>query len=176
MLTPFFDIFLHLSAPLVLVIFYNPSLRKLVFHRSHCINFNTFSACFFDFISSVIFYKIFLTFGGHLGFHLASFVRKKHFRKYLQKKEPPTWKRVAIDMSGGSQRGRLACALLKQETTVRAQNVVRICFHRFVSPKNRKCCLNWLPLQMFQRNVRRNVMSRAHCWWSDTPLAKGLAN
>ena len=40
----------------------------------------------------------------------------------------------------------------------------------------RKCCLNYLPLQMIQKHVRRKgkgSMSRAHCWWSDTPLAKG---
>jgi hypothetical protein len=40
------------------VICYNFSIRKLVFHRSHGINFNTCCACFFDFISSVIFDKI----------------------------------------------------------------------------------------------------------------------
>ena len=39
-------------------------------------------------------------------------------------------------MSRGSQRGRLACALLKQETTVRAQNVIRIGFDCFFFPKN----------------------------------------
>ena len=32
-------------------------------------------------------------------------------------------------MSGGSQKGRLACALLKQETTARAQDAARIDFH-----------------------------------------------
>ena len=44
------------------MIFDNPSNRKLVFHRSHGITFNTFCACFFDFISSVIFDMIFSTF------------------------------------------------------------------------------------------------------------------
>ena len=120
-LTSFFDMFLHLFAPLALVICYNPSIRKLVFHRSHGINFNTFCACFFDFISSVVFDNVFLTFGGNLGLHLASFFRKKRFRKWLRKKRPHTSKRHPMNMSGGSQGGRLACALLKQETTVRAQ-------------------------------------------------------
>ena len=54
--------FLQLFAPLVFMIFDNPSNRKLVFHRSHGITFNTFCACFFDFISSVIFDMIFSTF------------------------------------------------------------------------------------------------------------------
>ena len=43
--TPFFDICVHLSAPLILVIVCNHSIRKLVFHRSNGINFNTFCAC-----------------------------------------------------------------------------------------------------------------------------------
>ena len=54
--------FSQFFAPLVFMIFDNPSNRKLVFHRSHGITFNTFCACFFDFISSVIFDMIFSTF------------------------------------------------------------------------------------------------------------------
>ncbi len=68
--TSFFYIFLHLSAPLFLVFFCNPSIRKLVFQRYIGINFNRFCACFFDFISSVVFDKIFSTFGGIWGFVL----------------------------------------------------------------------------------------------------------
>ncbi len=113
--------FLQLFAPLVLVIFYNPSIRKLVFHRSRGINFNTFCACFFYFISSVVFDNVFLSFGVNLGLHWASFFRKKRFRKWLRKKGPHTSKPNPMNMSGGSQRGRLACSLLKQETRVRAE-------------------------------------------------------
>ena len=54
-LSAFFDMVLQLFAPLVFMIFDNPSNRKLVFHRSRGITFNTFCFCFFDFISSVIF-------------------------------------------------------------------------------------------------------------------------
>ena len=54
-------------------------------------------------------------------------------------------------MSGGSQGRRLARALLEQETTVRAENVVRIRFH---CPRSGKLigngCLDWLQSQMFQ--------------------------
>ena len=57
-----FNMFSQLIAPLVFMIFDNPSNRKLVFHRSRSITFNRFCACFFDFISSVIFDMIFSTF------------------------------------------------------------------------------------------------------------------
>ncbi len=79
------------------------------------------------------FWQDFLNFWSHFGVHLAPFSRKKLFRKWLRKKRPHTWKLLTMNVSGGSQRGRLACALLKQETTVRAQNAVRICFHSFFS-------------------------------------------
>ena len=63
-----------------------------------------------------------------------------------------------IDMSGGCQRGRLVCALLKQGTTARAQSAVRMCFHYvFFQTNARQLCLNWLPSQMFQQIVRTNV-------------------
>ena len=60
--TPFFDICLYLSAPLVLVIFGNHSIRKRVSCKSEGIKFSTFSTCFVDFVSSVVFYQIFLDF------------------------------------------------------------------------------------------------------------------
>ena len=134
---------LQLFAPMVLVIFHNPSIRKLVFHRSRGINFNTFCACFFDFILSVIFDKVFSTFEAMLVSIWHHFSEKKMYRKWLRKKGPLTSKQQTMNMSRGSQRSRLACALLKQETTVRAQisnnaarahvlvleNAVLICFH-----------------------------------------------
>ena len=65
-----------------------------------------------------------------------------------------------MNMSAGSQRGFLACALLKQETTVRAQNAVRICVHCILTKKKRTCCFNQLPLQIFQANVRKSVKDK----------------
>ena len=50
--TQFFDIVLYLSAPLVLVIFDNPSMRKRVSCKSEGNKFSTFSAFFVDFVSS----------------------------------------------------------------------------------------------------------------------------
>ena len=81
--TSFFVMFSQLFAPLVLMIFDNPSNRKLVFHRSHGITFNTFCACFFDFISSVIFDMIFLTFEAILVFILRRKTRKNSSWKSL---------------------------------------------------------------------------------------------
>ena len=114
--------FLQLFAPLVFVILYNFSIRKLVFHRSRGINFNTFCGCFFDFISSVVFDNVFLTFRRNLGLHLASIFKKKRFRKWLRKKGPHTSKQHPMNMSGGSQGGRLACALFQKETIVSTRN------------------------------------------------------
>ena len=53
----FFDIFLYLSAPLVLVIFDNHSMRKRVSCKSKGIKFSTFSAFFVDFVSSSFFIR-----------------------------------------------------------------------------------------------------------------------
>ena len=165
--------FLQLFAPLVLVILYNPSIRKLVFHRSRGINFNTFCGCFFDFISSVVFDHVFLTFGGNLGLHLASIFKKKRFRKWLRKKGPHTSKQHPMNRSGGSQGGRLACALLKQETRVRAQVPGIVARTRFFG-----CFLKMLfqfvsISDLLKTSSRKfGKMSRAHSPWSDTPSAK----
>ena len=54
----------------------------------------------------------------------------------------------------------LACALLKQETIVRAQNVVRIRVHASGFEKLlENGCLSWLRLQMFQKK-RENEKGR----------------
>ena len=45
-------------------------------------------------------------------FSLAPFLRNKPFRNSFQKKGHPIWKWQTIPMSDGSQRRRLACALL----------------------------------------------------------------
>ena len=53
--TPFFYFCLYLSKPLVLVTFYNLSIRKRVSCKSRGVKFNTFSTCFVDFVSSSFF-------------------------------------------------------------------------------------------------------------------------
>ena len=85
--------FSQLFAPLVFMIFDNPSIRKLVFHRSHGSTFNRFCASFFDFISSVIFDMIFSTFEAILVSILSQKTIKNSSWKslvfWLRKKEPP---------------------------------------------------------------------------------------
>ena len=56
--TPCFDIFLYLSAPLVLVIFYNLSIRKRVSCNFKGLKFSTFSTCFVDFVPSSFFIRL----------------------------------------------------------------------------------------------------------------------
>ena len=107
------------------------------------------------------FYKMFLDCWDHSGCPFGIICQKKTFRKWLEEKVPAKMKTKHIDMHAGSQRNRLARALLKQKNkTVRAQKVVRICFHCFFQKFVRKCCLNWFPLQMFQQHVRRNVKNQ----------------
>lgn len=105
-----------------------------------------FSTFFVDVLACVVFSKIVLDFSCHWVPHLQSLFRKM-FRTWLQKKGPLTCKRNPIDMSGGSQRGRFACA-------VRAQNADRIRFYFFSN------CLEMLfesaSIANVSRNVRRN--------------------
>ena len=79
----------YLSAPLVLVICCNPSIRKHVFGKFEGIKFDTCSTCFVDLVPSLVFSEIFLDVWCHSGVHFALFFRKKQFRKSLQKKTLP---------------------------------------------------------------------------------------
>ena len=85
----FFDIFLYLSALLVLVIFDNPSMRKRVSCKSKGNKFSTFSAFFVDFVSSSFFIRFCDIFEAILGSIWHHFLEKKPFRKSLQKMGPP---------------------------------------------------------------------------------------
>ena len=65
-----------------------------------------------------------------------------------------------MPLPGGSLTAPLACALLKQETIVRARNVVRIRVHASGFEKLLgRGWLSWLRLQMFQRQFEK--MGRA---------------
>ena len=81
---------------------------------------------------------------------------KKPFRKSFQKKVPPCFKLVTMTVARGSLTAPLACALLKQETIVRAQNIVRI---RVLAAGFEKLlengCLSGLRLQMFQNKIEK---------------------
>ena len=84
------------------------------------------------------------------------------------KKCPARFKHLPIQMAGGSWRGRLACALLKQGATVRRHDALRICSHCFFQ-------FELASIAHAPNKIRRKWnwwVSTAHCWWSDTPLSK----
>merc|ERR1711966_497908 len=62
-----FNICLYLSAPLVLVIFDNTSIRKRVSCKSESLEFGTFPTCFVDFVSSSFFIRFCDLFDAILG-------------------------------------------------------------------------------------------------------------
>ena len=66
------DMFLYLSAPLVLVIFGNHSIRKRVSCKSKGVKFSLFSICF-DFWGSVFKHRFLLSSGTDFSWMLASF-------------------------------------------------------------------------------------------------------
>ena len=61
----------------------------------------------------VRFLSDFVSFLSHLGLHLAPFFRKNPSENRLTKRGPPTWKWGTMGGSRGSQRRRLACALIQ---------------------------------------------------------------
>ena len=63
-----------------------------------------------------------------------------------------------MTVARGSLTAPLACALLKQETIVRAQNVVRIRVHGSGFEKSlENGCLSWLRLHMFKKLKNEKV-------------------
>ena len=57
-----FGMFSYLSAPLVLVIFCNPSIRKHVFYKSDGSKIKAFSTCFVGFVPSLFVFRFSLIF------------------------------------------------------------------------------------------------------------------
>ena len=86
--TQFFDIFLYLPAPLVLVIFDNPSIRKRVSCKSKGVKFSTFSTCFVDFVSSSFFNRLCDLFEAIWGSIWHHFSEKNASENRLKKREP----------------------------------------------------------------------------------------
>ena len=153
--------------------------------------FNMFCWLRFKFV----FYRILWPFWSHLGLHLAPFFRKKPFRKSLQKKGASIWKRVTMGGSRGSQRGRLLLFFIKADAS-RARcldnnnNKVKLNSIQIELRSGWGLAEVWLELEFLlelasiakqiQNNSRNwkglrsmkmvNVnISKAHCWWSDTP-------
>ena len=74
----------------------------------------------------------------------------------FKKRVPPCLKQLTMAMARGSLTAPLACALLKQETIVRAQNVVRIRVHGSgFGNLFENCCLSWFRLQKFQKITQK---------------------
>ena len=86
----FFGICLYLSASLVLVIFGNISIRKGVSCKSEGIKFSTFSACFVEFVSSVVFIRLCYLFEVIRGSILHNFSERNCSGNRFKKVPPPT--------------------------------------------------------------------------------------
>ena len=148
-LTSCFDIFLYLSAPLVLVIFDNHSIRKRVSCKSKGIKSNTFSTYFVDFVSSSFFHRLgdFLKpFEAPLG----TIFEKKTIPKITSKTGAPPLEKVgAIPVSDGSQRRRLACALLNSNNSSSSNSCSN-------SNSSSSCCSNSCPNSCLSSNCCSN--------------------
>ena len=105
---------------------------------------------------------------------LFGIISQKNGSEKSFKKRPSTWKQRPIDMSGGSQRCRLTCALLKQDTTTRTQNAVRNCSHCTLPKKLGNAV--WIDFRCkYSPKVLeecKGSMSKAHYSWVGTPSAK----
>ena len=86
--THFFDIFLYLSTPLVLVFFDNSSIRKRVSCKSKSVKFITFSTCSDDFVSNSFFSRFCDFFDAIWGSIWHRFLRKNHSENRFKKRVP----------------------------------------------------------------------------------------
>ena len=87
--TLFFGMFSYLSAPLVLVFFCNPSIRKHVFCKSDGSKIRTFSMCFVGFVPSLFFSRFSLIFDAIRGSMLHYFSEKNRSGNHFKKRRPP---------------------------------------------------------------------------------------
>ena len=130
-----------------------------------------------------VFYQNVLHFLCHLRAHLAQFLRKNHSENRFKKRDPPTWKLHPIPVSDGSQRRRLACALLNSNNCPSSNCCSNSCpslrwLHFEIEKLLENGCLSWLLLQKFRKQFEKwkGLISKAHFWWSDTLVGQGPAN
>ena len=130
--------------------FASPSASNLT-HFQHVLS-TSFQVSFF-----IRFSQIF----NDLGTHSAPICKNKPFRKSFQKQGPPNMKSASFCRVRDSQRRRLACALLEQETIARARNVVRICVMALV-PRNWSEMAVWegFDCKSFKQKNRKNGKGR----------------
>ena len=178
--TLFFDMLLYLSAPLVLVIFGNHSIRKRVSCRSKDFNFYTFSTCFADFVSSSFFMRLCYIFEAIWGSSWHHFWEKRSGNR-SKNGGPPDWKSRTMVVSRSSQRRCLACALLNSNNCSSSNcgsNSKQYLFVliEFSSSSNcwsnscPNCCLSWLQSKKMKK--WKESMSKLNFSWSDTPWAE----
>ena len=138
-----------------------------------------------------VFHQILWPFWGHFGLHLAPFLRKKPFRKSLQKRKPPHLKMAPYPRARWLLETPPRVRASRTETIARAQILVRfqlelelwLEFELELEMAVRvgfeiekllgNGCLSWLRLQKFRKQFEFEKMERAdiktQCWWSDTP-------
>ena len=178
--TPFFCIVLDLSAPLVLVIFYNPSIRKSVSCRSKGIKFSTFSAFFVDFVSSSFFIRICEIFEAILSSIWHNFLEKNPSENHFKKWDPPPLENATTSPCPMAPRDAASYYSLIKATasrahfsnrnnssssnsssiSARARIVVRICIRFWVdySSKSKNCSkmAAWVDFEKFVENGCRS--------------------
>ena len=114
-----FDICLYLSAPLVLVVFDNHSIRKRVSCNYKSIKFSTLSASFVDFVSSSFFIRfceIFEAIWGSIWHHFL----EKTIPKIASKKGDPTFENKSLCTCPGAPRDAASYYSLIKATASRA--------------------------------------------------------
>ena len=120
-----FCIFLDLSAPLVLVIFDNLSIRKRVSCKSKGIKFSTFSTCFVDFVSSSFFIRFCDLFEAIWGSIWHHFSEKNPSENRFKKRDPPL-ENSSLSPCPMAPRDAASRARFSTVTIARARIIVRI--------------------------------------------------
>ena len=124
-----------------------------------------------------VFYRILWVFWGHLGLHLAPYLIKNHSENRFKKRGPPAWNLTTISVSDGSQRRRLACALLNSNNSsrssscsisARARIVARIRVQVWV--RNRKLARNWLLELASIANKSKTIRKNGKGWYQNSML------
>ena len=144
-----------------------------------------------------VFYQILWDLWGHFGLHLAPFLRKKPFRKSLQKKGPPCSKFPHYQRVRWLLETPPRMRASRTETIARARIQVRFqleldLWFEFVSnlcpslswwqfeieKLLENGCLSWLRLQEFRKQFEKMERTdiKTQCWRSDTPLGRSPAN
>ena len=146
-----------------------------------------------------VFYRNLWPFWGHVGLHLALFLRKNHVEKRFKKRRLPTWKRVTMWMSRGSQRRRLLLFFIKAAAS-RARcldnnnNKVKLNSIQFNSIQielrsgwdlaevwlrsglSSNCCLSWLRLQKKTKIIRTIGKVWGQWKWSMSKFQKHITH